>query len=241
MQKILLTLLFCGLFCGAFSAGSAFAATPENHEKYWNDNKAYQGMYDLYDMAVMNAYNLLDEKDYAALEKSSDASIADSVKKNTSAGKSESDAYAIAYGEQATALDRATADVLAGDTPLAGFYLLKNEKLHGYMTVSFESEKNEYSLSFTVWEKNDPAKMGRCYAQSKNLDSKFATSGIMQPSDSEYAANPAIQMEISIASCVATVKTTEAFNKGGYVFSGFGENTVKSSLKVDGEYVFEKK
>ena len=241
MQKIFLPLLLCALFCGAFFARSASAATPENHEKYWDDSKAYQSMYDLYDMAVMNAYNLLDEKDYAALEKIGDAFITESVKKNTAAGKSEADAYAIAYGEQATTFDQATAGVLAGDTPLAGFYLLKNEKLHGYMTVYFESEKNEYSLSFTVWEKSDPAKMGRCYAQSKKLDSKFATSGVMKPSDSEYVANPAIQMEISITSGVAPVKTADAFNKAGYVFSGFGENTTKSSLKVDGEYVFEKK
>ena len=241
MKRITLMLWVLGFIFSSCLTGAAWAELPKDHDKFWDNNASYKAMYDLYDLAQMNAYNQFDEQAYAALEKNSETAIAESVKKAQAAGKSEADAYAAAYGEQVIYLDRATTWKLAGDNPLEGFYRLESETSDGYLAIFFDKDNANYDMSIFAWSKADPAKSGRCYAQATELKEKFTTSGVQNFEDIEYKTAPDIQLELSIEGGVATVKTTDTFKKGNYVRSGVEEDTVKSEFVLDGKYVLNKK
>ncbi|MDD4700922.1 MAG: hypothetical protein PHI96_01755 [Desulfovibrio sp.] len=241
MKHIIRLFLALGLIWGTCLGGSSFAATPADHEKFWESNSSYKAMYDLYDLAQMNANNLLDEKDMQALEKKCDAAIAESVKKSMAAGKGEADAYAAAYGAQVLYINKLVTWAFTDNKPLAGFYLLSSDTLEGYLSITFEKDHDLYSLEFIVWDKADPGKTGKCYAQAKQMKEETVTSGVQEFTEASYTNNPGVQIKVAIKDGTATVTTTDAFNKGKYVASGVGEESVKSPLSIAGKYVLQKK
>ena len=257
MKRMTLTMLALCFIFSACCAGLAFAEPPEEANELWDNNQNYQAMLILYQLAQMNTYNLLDDNEFAALEKESDAALTESVKKSMAAGMDEVNAYAVAYGEQVLYLGRINTWKLIGDNPLEGFYELEDGTQAGYLAIYGNKEDNNYNLSIFVWNKAEPAKAGRCYAEASELKNTITTSSVQDlkvsmldlkdPEDLdeleklEHRTDPQLQLEISIEGGIATVKTTEAFKKNPLVYSGAEEDTMPINLVLDGKYVLKKK
>ena len=224
-----------------FFASAAFAAlSEEQHTRYWEKDKNYRVMYDLYDVALMNAYNLLEEAAFQALEKDNAAAVEKNAQSAAAAGKDEAAAYAFAYGRQILQINKLIAPELSGNDPLAGFYALRSDTLEGYMTAAKGGEDEPCELEFVVWSKAEPATFGRSWARVAALTQSFSTSSVQNPKDLEQNDDANLQIAVVIEGGSATVKTTEAFRKGGYVTAGMGEEYAKSALDISGTYVFEK-
>ncbi|MDL2313677.1 hypothetical protein LJC36_01720 [Desulfovibrio sp. OttesenSCG-928-C14] len=225
----------------AAMSGPALAQVPGKHDQYMEADKNYRNMYQLYELAMMNVYNILDDPDYKRLEQKSLAALAAGVKAHAASGKSEAAAYAEAYAGQVLDLNLAVTGKLAGNNPLEGFYELQDGQRAGYLSICFDEEKKRYELDFAVWLKAGPGNFGRAFAWADTLKDSFVTSGVMDPVSVEYAAGPELQLEVAIAGGAATVKSAKAFLRGGYLVSGFGEDLKPSGLTLDGLYVLRRK
>ncbi len=235
-------LLFSALaFTFVLSAFPVSALTDDEIEKFNEKSKNFSAMYFIYDMAMMNAYNQLDEKVYDALEKKNDTAATESAKTKIKSGMGEAEAYDFAYGERIHYTNRETAAVmnLEKDNPLAGYYELKSDALDGYMDVEYDADGRSYFLNFVVWMKNEPSKIGRSSAVAAESKGKliskevaFIFGGVGNDDLPDSKNNSKVQITVSMDGNNALVTTPDAFKKGSSAAKG---------VVIDGKYVREKK
>ncbi|MDR1776303.1 MAG: hypothetical protein LBR31_00545 [Desulfovibrio sp.] len=233
------------IVCGALLPTVCAALSGDEIGKFRSASRSFGKIYDLYDLAMMNAYNLLDEHAFAALEKELDAAVAEKAHRLVKAGKNEADAYAVALGDAVQRAERANTGKLVKGSPREGFYELQSDTLRGHMAVyrgtsqALEEKEEMYSLDFAVWEKDNPAKLGRCRACAAALTDKTVTASVEILDDALEPQNrdPKIQISIAFDGETATVKTTDAFRKGKFLSGSAGSNFEKSAVAIDGKYL----
>ncbi|MGN1038874.1 MAG: hypothetical protein ACI4P0_05715, partial [Mailhella sp.] len=136
-------------------------AAPANHSALMADDE-YKKTFEEYSATEQKAEKNLDAKDFAALRKSVQKEMEQTVKAGKSEGFSDAEAWSIAYAQGGDSLNlELTFDWLRRHPEgIQGLYRMQSKAFDGWMTVRKEKKANLYAVHIVATQKKEPFNCG---------------------------------------------------------------------------------